>query len=104
MPLRAVAGLIVACIAAEASAFASLPTRTAGIIAGDSKRINVQPSTSLNMMGKRKRGGGAKKKRTSVANEEPEAEGLKSVGGGSEEEEDTTVPRLVVMDLDYTLW
>lgn len=101
MPLRAVAGLLVACIAAETSAFVSFSTRTAGIVAGSGKSLNVQ-ATRLHMMGKR---GGAKKKRPSVAEEqEQEAGGIKDVGDASSEEEDETTPRLVVMDLDYTLW
>ena len=101
MPLRAVAGLIVACIAAETSAFVSLPTRTAGIVGGNAKRLDGQ-SVSLHMMGKRR---GGSKKRRRVVDEEVKTGGTKGVGGDSEEDDDdATVPRLVVMDLDYTLW
>lgn len=100
MPLRAVAGLIVACIAAETSAFVSFSTRTAGVVAGNSKRLDVQ-STSLHMMGKR---GGSKKQRRRVVVDEEETGGIKAWSAPEEEEEDETIPRLVVMDLDYTLW
>lgn len=100
MPLRAVAGLIVAFIAADTSAFVFLPTRTAGTVAGHSKGLNGQ-STSLHMMGKRR---SSKKKRTRVVDQQQDTRGVKGAGGALEEEEDDTVPRLVVMDLDYTLW
>lgn len=100
MPLRAVAGLIAAFITAEASAFVSLSTTTAGIVGGSGKSLNV-PTTSVHMMGKR---GGAKKKRNRLVEEEEVGPEIDSAGGAAAEEEDGNVPRLVVMDLDYTLW
>eukprot|EP00903_Cladosiphon_okamuranus_P006453 g6313.t1 len=102
MPLRAVAGLIVACIAAETSAFVHFSTRAAGVIAGNGSTQRRPPSFVI-LMGKR---GGSKKKRSGVVYDEGETGRIKGAEGASEEEEeeDEAVPRLVVMDLDYTLW
>lgn len=98
MPLRAVAGLVVACIAAESSAFVYLPTRTAGVVARTSKSRNVNVRTTSLHMGKHRN-------REIIEEEEAEAGGIKGgAGGAPAEKDDETIPRLVVMDLDYTLW
>lgn len=104
MPLRAVTGVIVACIAAKTSAFVSFSTRTAGIVAGHNKSRNVHSTSPLRlMMGRRGHGQNKQRTRPRVVEEE-KAGGIDSSGSAPEEEEDETVPRLVVMDLDYTLW
>ncbi len=98
MPLRAVAGVIVACIATESSAFVSLSTRTRGIVASFRPRSANPP---LCMMGKQ-----AKRKppRVSGVDITEEVVGMEGTGSDASGGEDESVPQLVVMDLDYTLW
>lgn len=107
MPLRAVVGLLFACIARESRAFVTLPAVASTIITGGSNSSSQQHRTThvQPIMGKK----GSRKQKA----RQPGARGIveEEKGGESagsevseEEEEDGSVPTLVVMDLDYTLW
>ncbi|CAB1096927.1 unnamed protein product [Ectocarpus sp. CCAP 1310/34] len=103
MALRVIVGiLLVVFVTEEFSAFVTVPTR----ITHAGKQ---HPTTNgLRMMMGKKGGAQSKKKRGRGGIEdvgvENEAIGMDKKGGAAAEESDGIVPRLVVMDLDYTLW
>lgn len=103
MPFRAV-GLLLACIAGESRAFVASPTIATAIITSQHK------TTTSHVLAMGKKGGAKRKTRRQLdtfrgAVEEEEGEKIaRGVAAGQEDEDRRSVPRLVVMDLDYTLW
>ncbi|CAM9768807.1 unnamed protein product [Ectocarpus sp. 12 AP-2014] len=102
MTLRVVVGLLMVVFATEeVSAFVAVPTRIT--------HAGKHPTTNgLRMMMGKKGGARSKKKRgrggIGDVGVENNAIGMDKKGGAAAEESDGIVPRLVVMDLDYTLW
>lgn len=113
MNLRAAVGIFFACIAGESRGFVALPKVATAIVASQQQRTattstgHVPPAVSPLMMGKK--GGSKKKKRRQLgpfrdAVEKEKDGDARDVAVGQVDEDERSVPRLVVMDLDYTLW
>lgn len=108
MTLRAVVGFFFTCITGESWAFVALPSITAAstIVASQKTTATTAAVTNVQLMMMGKKGGGNKKRRRQPGPfrdsvEEKEEEGI---AAGQEGGDARGVPRLVVMDLDYTLW
>lgn len=110
MALRVVVGiLLVVFVTEEISAFVAVPTRTTR--GPHPNHAGKHPTTNglrmMMMMGK-KGGARSKKKRgrgvIGDVGMEDGAVSLDKKGDAAAEESDGNVPRLVVLDLDYTLW